>query len=429
MARGDPEILTLVLRELAGHYRSAGKHEQADRVAEELALVAPGAEIPESNLVLLDSRSGMSRKFAIPLVSLACVLVVAICVFIWTMAGQHYAPTEVPVKPSDGIPASPPDGHGSSPGGAGADSPPTDASRMPALNAPGLAQPNGPVLEAGTGSRKGTTPLSTADRDAMIDASVGMYVHVAIYKGVVDGKTFEVELPISMGTCFAVGRNGIMLTNRHVTSPPDRNQKDGGKLHMPAENLAAMGYPTLSLRETRGVVGFAAGGSTLDKAEVLHESSRYDLAVIRVERTFDQPFPLDRAKNTPVRGQNVLAVSYPGKITEFLAQMDRKEVGDRIVENLAQQRIPITGWFSADEFKASMTDGVVSTTRQFENATHLQITAAVSPGSSGGPVLDDGFVVIGIVKSGLDAEGRGSYNFALAISQLLPEIDVYLKQP
>ncbi len=74
----------------------------------------------------------------------------------------------------------------------------------------------------------------------------------------------------------------------------------------------------------------------------------------------------------------------------------------------------------------SVSDGVISAQRDTPNGPQLQITAPISPGSSGGPVLDGRGEVVGIVASTVTAiEGGRTYgqnlNFATPAS-LLPEL-------
>jgi hypothetical protein len=61
--------------------------------------------------------------------------------------------------------------------------------------------------------------------------------------------------------------------------------------------------------------------------------------------------------------------------------------------------------------EATMSDGIVSAEREIEGAPRIQITAAVSPGSSGGPVTDECGRVIGVAYMKVrDAE---ALNFAI----------------
>ena len=61
----------------------------------------------------------------------------------------------------------------------------------------------------------------------------------------------------------------------------------------------------------------------------------------------------------------------------------------------------------------SVTDGLVSAVRRDENESLLQITAPISPGSSGGPVFDLGGKVVAITVAQF-SEGQ-NLNFAIPI--------------
>ena len=66
----------------------------------------------------------------------------------------------------------------------------------------------------------------------------------------------------------------------------------------------------------------------------------------------------------------------------------------------------------------TVSDGLLSGVREFPDATVLQISAPISPGSSGGPVLNDQGQVIGVSTFVLD---RGqNLNFAIPINAVKP---------
>jgi len=82
-------------------------------------------------------------------------------------------------------------------------------------------------------------------------------------------------------------------------------------------------------------------------------------------------------------------------------------VGDRIYA--AGNPMGLEGTFS---------DGIISAIRNTSSRRLLQITAPISPGSSGGPVLNEGGLVIGIAV-GTFTEGQ-NLNFAIPVSDLVP---------
>ncbi|MGD0754583.1 MAG: FISUMP domain-containing protein [Bacteroidales bacterium] len=78
------------------------------------------------------------------------------------------------------------------------------------------------------------------------------------------------------------------------------------------------------------------------------------------------------------------------------------------------QKVYVIG--SPKGLPASISDGIVSGLRDFEGHKLIQITAPISPGSSGGPVLNDNGEVIG-VSIGQINEGQ-NLNFAIPKSNL-----------
>ncbi len=66
----------------------------------------------------------------------------------------------------------------------------------------------------------------------------------------------------------------------------------------------------------------------------------------------------------------------------------------------------------------SISEGIVSGKRTFNGANLIQITAPISPGSSGGPIVDDRGQVIGIAVGAITS-GQ-NLNFAIPVSLMLP---------
>ena len=66
--------------------------------------------------------------------------------------------------------------------------------------------------------------------------------------------------------------------------------------------------------------------------------------------------------------------------------------------------------------EATVTDGIVSAVRLENGVRKLQISAPVAPGSSGGPLLTESGLVVGLVVSGMRGGGAENLNFALPIN-------------
>lgn len=76
---------------------------------------------------------------------------------------------------------------------------------------------------------------------------------------------------------------------------------------------------------------------------------------------------------------------------------------------------------------ATISDGIISGLRDFAGYKLIQITAPISPGSSGGPVLNSAGKVIGVSVCQL-REGQ-NLNFAIPVANLVTLLKVNLTQP
>jgi S1-C subfamily serine protease len=77
----------------------------------------------------------------------------------------------------------------------------------------------------------------------------------------------------------------------------------------------------------------------------------------------------------------------------------------------------------------NFTIGNVSALTGFKNdSRHIQISAPIQPGNSGGPVIDQCGNVIGVVVSNLGAHNKGAaqnVNFAININALTSFLDLH----
>jgi S1-C subfamily serine protease len=87
------------------------------------------------------------------------------------------------------------------------------------------------------------------------------------------------------------------------------------------------------------------------------------------------------------------------------------------------ERITTIG--SPEGLENTRSDGILSAVREYEGVRLLQITAPISPGSSGGPVFNDAGRVIGIAT--FQFEKGQNLNFAIAVEHLRPLLDQHLQ--
>lgn len=118
--------------------------------------------------------------------------------------------------------------------------------------------------------------------------------------------------------------------------------------------------------------------SSFEATEIAHVSKGLDLALLRVPRR-GVPVPVSSSAGIEV-GEKVVAIGNPRGL------------------------------------EGTVSEGIVSAIRGREDFRMLQITAPISPGSSGGPVFSDAGTVIGVATSTLlDAQ---NVNFAVPASYL-----------
>lgn len=155
------------------------------------------------------------------------------------------------------------------------------------------------------------------------------------------------------GSGMVVGRADTVLTNAHV----------------------------IGSNETVRVFPFAFKDGRLVKldgvaAEVIYRSTEMDAAVLRLEAPLAGVVPLWVSDSDPAPGDKVYAIGNPG-------------MGEKVLEQ-------------------SISEGIVSAgNREIKGQTLLQHTAAVNPGNSGGPLLDEEGRVVGMntLKAGLEGVG------------------------
>ena len=82
---------------------------------------------------------------------------------------------------------------------------------------------------------------------------------------------------------------------------------------------------------------------------------------------------------------------------------------------------------SPEGLQNTVSDGILSAIREIDGTRFLQITAPISPGSSGGPVLDAHGQMVGVATFQLE-EGQ-NLNFALSVDHIGPVADQHLGIP
>jgi len=214
-----------------------------------------------------------------------------------------------------------------------------------------------------------------------------------------------------------------MLTNKHVTEPV--NSAD-----IPP-TLQDLGMPTLVLRERSLLVCFGRDAKDQYVGKLLHQSAKFDMAVIKVARKFTAPLTFASAQCK--QSDPIYVCGYPGIVQEALSQTTGTPSRmAQIVEKWRQEgHVQSLDAYSPDSFDSTLTKGIVSAPeRNIDSAAYLQTDATISYGNSGGPAINEQNEVVGIVTMGIKEGATGAlakYNFALLIEQLRDELDYYLQ--
>jgi S1-C subfamily serine protease len=131
------------------------------------------------------------------------------------------------------------------------------------------------------------------------------------------------------------------------------------------------------------LVAITADGRTLRIAKVLKADNSRDLALLTVEsQNAELPFLKLGEANSAVVGGGIAVMGTPQGLS------------------------------------STFTTGIVSAIREEDTVDLVQITAPVSPGSSGSPVVDDEALVVGIVRGGVDMKIAQALNFAIDVGEL-----------
>ena len=283
-----------------------------------------------------------------------------------------------------------------------------------------------PAATSPSASPLGAMPRATPklDREDLLRETVGLCVVVARYEGpVADVGSVRIDMPLGSGTAFAVNSLGLMLTNRHVV--------EAAKEASPPANLEKLKLPTLTRRDISYVICFGPNPKDRFTAKLLHKSERYDLAILKIDRRVEHPLVI--SQKNPRQGDDILVCGYPGAVMAALnaASDTPAQLNDLKEKWESTRHVDAFDGFNPDSFSSTLTKGIVSAAnRNVEDASYLQIDAGISPGNSGGPVLNVDNEVVGIATWGISQAPAGihaSYNFALRVGQLNEEIQPYLK--
>lgn len=174
------------------------------------------------------------------------------------------------------------------------------------------------------------------------------------------------------GTAFAVGDNGILVTNRHVGQPWETDVN--------VKALAGQGLEPALVK----FIAWLPGVAEPEAVEVIRTSQEADVAILRFQAAGVPVAGLSLAEAPPEPGDEVIVMGYPTGMKSMLAQ-----AGEGFIKEL-QAIADIDFWSVAARLAAAgrimplASRGIVG--RASEET--IVYDAETTYGGSGGPVLD-----------------------------------------
>jgi S1-C subfamily serine protease len=188
------------------------------------------------------------------------------------------------------------------------------------------------------------------------------------------------------GTGFLVSTNGEIVTNRHVAQPWESDRE--------AQSILSKGYRPVLTR----LIAYFPGSSKPVRLKVARVAKMNDAAILVADPDAELPRPLPlAAEDNAAPGERVSLIGYPAGVRAILARnrinFERIHPSlsdlpdDQITRSLAARHaIEPFAWV-----------GYISNS----DANVLTVSAFVTDGSSGSPVLDEDGQVVGVVRASL----------------------------
>jgi S1-C subfamily serine protease len=240
-----------------------------------------------------------------------------------------------------------------------------------------------------------------------------------------------IETPIGNGTGFCVTSTGYMLTNRHVVegvyAERDVDLKTTSGILKARDEMV----PVVFFKQIRC------------PATVVHVSSRFDFAILKVVRSRPCPyFGLSSGDEHRIRTE-VVALGFPGVASSASAEeeaMLRARL-EADVDGAIQKQgtVYLESRMPEAAFVLSVEDGRVSKLdKESSGWSRITHSAKIFGGNSGGPLVDHTGRVLGIntklkrdlVQIGKDAFiSDGNIYFAYSTGQFRSELDEHIADP
>lgn len=289
--------------------------------------------------------------------------------------------------------------------------------------------------------------ITTLDDEKRIREAVGL---------VVCGRTIRwndgdlEDVANSSGSCFAVTPDGYLITNRHVIKDMEPKmrmspeykiadycrekllevkeaveavKKEGKTVNEETvKNLIATYSSTSRFKAVEPKIWvFFGSREEMYEAEIVHVSS-YDMGILKVKRGSVPYFRMADETQLPRIRTKVYSLGFPGAARVNLSDEEANLRAQRTKKNVDR----IQDQFQNDDFNLTSAPGEVSRfAGEGPGGRHIQHTADINHGNSGGPLVDGSdATVVGIntlfVKKKDDAS---ALYYSLSTPQMLKEIN------
>jgi S1-C subfamily serine protease len=219
----------------------------------------------------------------------------------------------------------------------------------------------------------------------------------------------EVTIPVSMGSSCAVGKDGYLITSRHIIE--SFRSIEGEEDVINVQLFVCFG----TLPSDRYV------------ANIIHECPYFDAALIKIDRFFKNPF--DEIKDPVEQGEQVFACGFPGTAGDLVAALDSKSILKKYSDEIKKLRSKGTADFFKlipdASFSVSVTSGIVSSLRTVDNLTWVQTDASIKPGNSGGPLITPDYKLVAI--NTIKHKDSDTTNMSIMAKELKKELAPWVK--
>ncbi len=200
-----------------------------------------------------------------------------------------------------------------------------------------------------------------------------------------------VQYPILAGTGFLINEETVITCDHVIKLDPQTLSDIAARFDMKEKEV-----------RSRLAIQISVLRDVTIPATLQTESAELDFAVLHIESTlYDRKYLKFRPSSTVEQTEAVYALGFPGEIQYF------QDVNTYTSEDV------------------TITNGQVNKVTKIGNVDYIQHSAKLTPGNSGGPLVDSNGYVIGVCQgatsgnSGFDAD----YSYTIAIDQVTATLD------